>query len=334
MSHSNSSLNCFNNCERKYYYNYVKHITPEVPPSPHLTFGAMAHEVLEKAGALRDNCDAGILDYNICIPSELQYPELKDYFGIKNWQSYFTLVCKQIALYEKQLCKEYNDPIIERELKLSLSPADLVEYKLVYEGEITQPLVGIIDLLIMTNDAATIVDYKFSTKKKTQDDFDMNSQLYLYAMLVNKIYKIPLRNIKIAYIDIPKQDFTMPTLLTNGTLSRAKNQNTLQDMYIAAVKILHPDNFQDMLKPGGYYYDIVNELALNKAAYLQSQYIEVDAYESITHEIIETMKRIELIQKHNLSWLTLHDAYTCKSCAYLHICKSWLNTGINDENAV
>lgn len=329
MSHSNSSLNCFTVCERKYYYNYVEHLAPETPPSPHLTFGAMAHEVLEKAGALRDNCDAGIPDYNICIPSELQYPELKDYFGIKNWQTYFTLICKQIAKYEKQLCDEYENPVIERELKLSLTPGEMYEKHLLYEGEATQPLVGVIDLLIMTPTAATIVDYKFSTKKKTQDDFDMNSQLYLYAMLVHEIYGVPLRNIQIAYIDIPKQDFSMPTLLTNGTLSRAKSQNTLQDMYIAAVQALHPDNWKEAIAPGGYYHDIVNELALNKAAYLQCQYIEMDAYNCIIPQLLDTIRRIEIISKYNLRWLTRFDAYTCKSCEFLHHCKKWLNINNN-----
>lgn len=332
MSHSNSSLNCFTACERKYYYAYVKQVKPDVPPSPHLTFGTMAHEVLEKAGNLRDNCDAGIPDYNICIPSELQYPELKNYFGIKNWQVYFTLVCKQVAEYERELCKEYNNPTIEREIKLSLTPTELYNRKYLYEGEATQPLVGVVDLLIRTDKAATIVDYKFSTKKKTQDDFDMNSQLYLYAMLVHEIYNIPLREIKIAYIDIPKQDFAMPILLTNGTLSRAKNQNTLQSMYITAIQALHPDNWQQQITEGGYYHDIVNELALNKAAYLQSQYLDMDAYNHIIPELFDVIRHIEIINKYNLRWLTRFDAYTCKSCEYMHSCKTWLN--LNKEDTI
>ena len=331
MSHSNSSLNCFTACERKYYYAYIKQVKPDVPPSPHLTFGTMAHEVLEKAGNLRDNCDADIPDYNICIPSELQYSELKEYFGIKNWQTYFTLVCKQVAEYERELCREYNSPTIERELKLTLTPAELTHLGFVYENEATQPLVGVIDLLIYTDTAATIVDYKFSTKKKTQDDFDMNSQLYLYALLVHKTYNIPLRNIRIAYIDIPKQDFAMPILLTNGTLSRAKSQNTLQSMYIAAVQALHPDDWQQQIAKGGYYYDIVNELALNKAAYLQYQYFDMDAYNHIIPELLATLRRIELINKNNLPWLTRYDAYTCKSCEYLHTCKTWLNVNNKEE---
>ena len=80
MTHSNSSLNCFANCMAKYEHNYILHTPPCKPLSPHLPFGTMAHEVLEKAGRLRDEAEDGVVDndtyYNI-IPSEVLYPELK-----------------------------------------------------------------------------------------------------------------------------------------------------------------------------------------------------------------------------------------------------------------
>lgn len=82
------------------------------------------------------------------------------------------------------------------------------------DGVITdQPLVGVIDLLIMTKTSATIIDYKFSTTRKTQSDFDENSQLYLYSYMVHILYDIPLHNIQVGYIDIPKQMFEVPAVL-------------------------------------------------------------------------------------------------------------------------
>ena len=104
MSHSNSSLNCFANCMAKYEHNYILHTPPCKPLSPHLPFGTMAHEVLEKASRLRDEAEDGVVDkdayYNI-IPSEVLYPELTQYFGISSWEKYFTPIIKQIAKYEK-----------------------------------------------------------------------------------------------------------------------------------------------------------------------------------------------------------------------------------------
>lgn len=328
MSHSNSSLNCFANCQKKYWHKYVNFSIPEVTWFPHLEFGTMAHEVLEKAGHLRDNCEAGINDYDVVIPSELYREDLKEHFGISSWHRYFICVCRQVAQYEKELIEEFvnkDELQIERELKLELTPQELVEHGIALEGQFTQPLVGVIDLLLMTKTHATIIDYKFSTKKKTQDDFDMNSQLYLYALFVHFKYNIPLHNIKVGYIDIPKQEFAMPTILTNGTISRSKSQNCSKEMYIEVVKALNPDNWKELIEPGGYYHDIVNELALNKAAYLQTQYLDEEAYGYITNDLLNAAKMIEHMNKNNLPYLSKYDSYSCKSCEYLHSCKPWLN---------
>ena len=328
MSHSNSSLNCFANCQKKYWHKYINFSVPEVTWFPHLEFGTMAHEVLEKAGHLRDSCEAGISDYDVIIPSELYREDLKEHFGITNWHRYFICVCRQVAQYEKELIEEFvnkDELQIERELKLELTPQELVEYGIVHEGEFTQPLVGVIDLLLVTKTNATIIDYKFSTKKKTQDDFDMNSQLYLYALFVHLKYDIPLHNIKVGYIDIPKQEFAMPTILTNGTISRSKSQNCSKEMYVKVVKALNPDNWEELIAPGGYYHDIVNELALNKAAYLQTQYLDEEAYGYITNDLLNAAKMIEHMNKNKLPYLSKYDSYSCKSCEYLHSCKPWLN---------
>ena len=46
----------------KYEHNYILHTPPCKPLSPHLPFGTMAHEVLEKAGRLRDEAEDGVVD--------------------------------------------------------------------------------------------------------------------------------------------------------------------------------------------------------------------------------------------------------------------------------
>ena len=223
----------------KYEHNYILHTPPCKPLSPHLPFGTMAHEVLEKAGRLRDEAEDGVVDkdayYNI-IPSEVLYPELKQYFGISSWEKYFTPIIKQIAKYEKELRQDIIDQCgkceIQRELKLQMTPAELLPYS---RYLLHEPLVGVVDLLFLGTNCATIIDYKFSTKTKGQDEFDMNSQLQLYAFFVNQIYDIPLYNIQIGYIDIPKSELGKPTVLSNGTLSRAKTQNVSQELYEKAL---------------------------------------------------------------------------------------------------
>ena len=329
MAHSNSSLNSFANCMAKYEHNYILHTPPCKPISPHLTFGIMAHDCLYKAGKLRDEYDDGVIqpgDYEQVIPSEVLYPELKEEFGIESWQNYFVPVIKQTAIYERELTKELMDTqtgnvAIEREVKLQLTVEQLK--KLGYTN-IEQSVVGVIDCLIYTKTNAIILDYKFSSSKKTQDDFDMNSQLPLYAFLVHINYDIPLHNIRYGYIDIPKKAFDKPTLLSNGTLSRSKSQNVSQEFYEQCVKAVHGDDNYYNCKEGGYYHDIWNNLALNKAAYLSIQYLDSEVYTGVLNDLMNAAKMIDFMVEHNMTFLRKYDSYSCKSCEYLTACKPWL----------
>lgn len=331
MSHSNSSLNCFANCMAKYEHSYVLHTPPCKPLSPHLPFGTMAHEVLEKAGRLRDETQDGVVDkaaYYSIIPSEVLYPELKAYFGISSWEKYFTPIIKQIAQYERELGQDIVEQCsrvqILREVKLQMRPAELLQY---CSYPLHEPLVGVVDLLFLGKNCATIIDYKFSTKTKGQDEFDMNSQLQVYALLVHHNYHIPLRNIQIGYIDIPKQEFGQPTLLTNGTLSRAKSQNVSQELYQRAVLAVHGDDAYYNCEPGGYYYDAWCNFANNKCAYLNTRYLELDAYEGIVKDILNAASMIDYMKDHKMAFLKKYDSYACKDCEYLTACKPWLTVG-------
>lgn len=330
MSHSNSSLNSFANCMARYKFSYIDNIHKD--DSPHLTFGSMAHEVLYKAGKLRDEYNDGVStdEYKTIIPSEVLFNDLKDYFGINSWERYFTPIIKKVCEYEtkyvNELTNDYGSAQIEREIKLSMSETELETYGI---HGIKQPLVGVIDLLIFNEKAAIIFDYKFSTKKKTQDDFDMNSQLYLYAFFVHKKYGIPLNNIQVGYIDIPKQCFDTPTLLSNGTLSRSKSQNTSQELYEKSVIAVHGDDEVYNCKPGGYYYDCWCNLALNSVAYLTLQYLDQDIYNNILNDLFDAARMIDHIVENKLPFCKKYDAYSCKSCSYLDVCKPWL--GVNNE---
>lgn len=332
MSHSNSSLNCFASCMAKYEHSYILHSPTCKPVSPHLTFGVMAHDVLYKAGILRDETDDGVVDkekYYSIIPSEVLYCDLKREFGIDNWQNYFTAVIKQTALYEEQLKNELlqqgnGNLQVEREVKLQITPEQM--HSIGITG-VNEPLVGVIDLLLYDGINACIVDYKFSSNKKTQDDFDMNSQLPIYAMLVHITYDIPLHNIKYGYIDIPKQSLDKPVLLKNGTLSKSKSQNVTQEMYKKCVVAIHGDDSYYNCDKGGYYWETYNELALNKAAYLSMQYLDFEVYENVVNDVFNAAKMVDFMKEQKMPFLKKYDAYTCKSCEYLTACKPYLTVG-------
>jgi hypothetical protein len=314
----------------KYEHNYIKHTPPCNPPSVHLRFGAMAHEVLYKAGTLRDEIRDGVDDesYRTIIPSDVLHNDLKNEFGITSWREYFMPVIKKTEEYEHELLKELlgedDDVRIYREIKLQLTPDQLKQ--LGYYG-IKQPLVGVIDLLIVGKTRATIVDYKFSTSRKGQDDFDMNSQLPLYALLVHMEYDVPLHNIKIGYIDIPKQQFGKPTLLSNGLLSRSKSQNVSQEFYEKAVIAIHGDHPEYNCKPGGFYYDCWCNLAFNSVAYMNVQYLDLDVYRGVTKDVLDAAVMVDYFVEHKLPFLKKYDSYSCKGCDFIDSCKPWTTVG-------
>jgi MoaA/NifB/PqqE/SkfB family radical SAM enzyme len=296
----------------------------------------MAHDVLYKAGKLRDEVNDGVVDkdkYYSIIPSEVLYADLKTEFGIDNWYQYFNSIIKQVSKYESDMQKELLETnsgnlTIEREVKLQLT-VDMLEQLGIYG--VTQPFVGIIDLLMYTDEYAYILDYKFSSSRKTQDDFDMNSQLPLYAFMVHVLYDIPLHNIKYGYIDIPKQSFGTPIILSNGTISRAKSQNVSQEMYEKAVLAIHGDDPKYNCEPGGYYYDCWCAMALNKAAYLSMQWLDMEVVENVTDDLFDTARMIDSMQKLKMPYLRKYDAYSCKGCEYLEACKPYLTVGDKNE---
>ena len=131
MSHSNTSLNCFASCMKKYEHMYILHTPSDLPPTPHIEFGIMAHDVLYRIGMARDFDENGLAlaeHFEKIVPSELLYPELKEYFKINSWHDYFKAVCQQVIAYELQLVKEMNCPVeIKRELRMQLTVDQLKE---------------------------------------------------------------------------------------------------------------------------------------------------------------------------------------------------------------
>lgn len=326
MKFSNTSLNTYASCQRKFWHNYVNHSSKCKPNPLYFAFGEMAHKVLKDAGDLRDGIEGGCeVNYDTVIPSELEYPELKREFRITNWHSYFVNVCKQVKEYEQAEINYMADE------NVGLSGIEIFREHEIVEIICGKQVIGIIDLLIISSNRqyATIIDYKFSSTQKTQDDFDMNSQLQLYATLVNRRYGVPLRNIRVGYIDIVRSDFERPIVLNNGTLSRAKSQNVSQEMYIACVKALNPDTWEELLAPGGYYYDIVQELVNRKIAYMNVQWLDMDTYNGVMRDVMITLDevydKLNKIPTSDMSnFCARYDAYTCKSCEFLTACKPWL----------
>ena len=133
-----------------------------------------------------------------------------------------------------------------------------------------------------------------------------------------------MHNIRIGYIDIPKQASDIPVILSNGTLSRSKSQNVTQEFYAQAVKAVHGDDPYYHCRPGGHYYEAWCNMALNKTAYMNVQYLDIDTYSATIDEVLNILSTIEMYKLHKLRYISKIDSYSCKSCEYLNSCKKYL----------
>jgi hypothetical protein len=302
----------------------------------------MVHSVLEKAGNIRDLKECGyeltLEEVMNVIPSEIEFQDLKELTKITSWYDYFVPVMKQCAQYEQDLAAEHGGiRQIWRENKLQLSSIQMCNVFSQFGNKnfVRDAFTGIVDLIILCNDGTVIiVDYKTGNKPKDQNDFDMNSQLYLYVLVATIFCKqegieLNFEKCKLAYIDIPRLPTALPRVLPSGKISVAKDQNCFGDNYAAAVAIsLGYDDETPVeqipeLNEGGSYYECYRAMCMNKAAYLSDRMLDIDTYLAIIPEVFDTIVEIESKGTDKRNFLTRFDAWTCVGCDFLSSCKTW-----------
>lgn len=262
---SHSEITTYLDCQKKWKLQYVDNIKLS---SPHLEFGEMAHKVLETN----------------TIPDESLYSNLKEYFKIDNWATYFNRVLSEL----KDFTKDYE--VFARELKLE-----------------NEYLVGVIDLILKRDNTYIICDYKFSNNIKNEVDLFLDEQLNIYAVLFSQRYNVPLENIKICYINIPKVNVGSPKILSSGKLSKDKNQNTTYDEYLFYIDKLglNKEDYSDIL-------DILKDKKMIKIYY---NTINVERVKNIFGNIDNVIKDMDK------GYILEHENYMCKNCPYVSVCK-------------
>lgn len=308
MNHSNSSISCYLNCQRDYYWKYV--MGKREPSNEHLTFGSFGHEQIEKYFQNKNE---------YVFPSEALNANLKAFFGIQSWELYFRNIFKQIDTYHTDIIKRAVEFFGLGEFEMQILTELKTDVCLIYDNNLN----GVIDKCFLFTDLktgkqyATIVDYKFTNSNKTYDDLEMDSQLYIYANIISTKFNIPVKNISVAYISIPKKSTGLPTILANGTYSKAKSQNVLYDDYLFCLKCDFPN--YDENDVNGEYYGILQELKNKRAAYMIIQTIDVDIYNNVMNELQYIVSEIGAKVNSNDKHLFLrkfgkHNCFGCETC--------------------
>lgn len=282
MKHSNSSINCYLNHQRDYYWKYIRGIRED--GNEHLEFGSFGHEQVELYFKNKEE---------YIYPDESLYDNLKAFFGIQSWRLYFRNIFKQIEKYHNEIIKRTIDYYGLTEFEMQILTELKTDTPLIGNEEL---LNGVIDKLFLFTctktgkQYATVVDYKFTNSNKTFDDLDYDSQLYIYAKIVNGEFKVPVKNISVAYISIPKKSTGLPAILNNGTYSKAKSQNVLYEDYLFCVQNDNPN--YDPEDVNGEYYGILQELKAKKSAYMILQSVDLDNYQTVLDDVTNVVTEI------------------------------------------
>ena len=264
---SHSEITTYLDCQKKWYLIYNKGLKVD---NIHLQFGSMGHEVLETR----------------IIPDEGLYPELKEAFGIDSWENYFTTIFNELD----ETFKNYE--VLHREYRVE-----------------TEDIKGVIDVVwrCKTTGKILITDYKFSNKDKGQTDILLDEQMYIYAVAYASLNNIPLEDIFIGYVNIPKAEMKKPRVLKNGSLSKDKAQNTTYALYIEAITE-NGLNAED-------YEDILDEIKDKRLTTVATSNINLEMAQRIMQNIDNTIKDMDK------GYVLERCTFQCKYCDFLDYCK-------------
>ena len=264
---SHSEITTYLDCQKKWDLVYNKKIKIS---NPHTIFGEMGHKVL----------------FDREIPDEILYPELKEYFSIKSWKNYFTNILSEID----ETFKEYD--VLYRELPVE-----------------NEYLKGIIDIVLRNKNTGRylIADYKFSTGVKKFEELFSDEQMYIYAYLFSTLYNVSLDDIDIGYFNITKSDIDYPRVLSNGKLSKDKNQNTTYDLYMEKIKELNLD-VND-------YVDVLDIFKNKKQTSFYSNSLNVSVLVRILSNIDNVIKDMQK------GYILEKCSYQCTRCEFYDKCK-------------
>lgn len=180
---SHSKLKNILDCPMSYHLRYDLGITPKFT-KPALSIGSAVHFGLEH------NNSKCLDEYYLQFDSYKQDEKILAKAMVEGYLLYKDKLFNEI-LGDNKLISEQHELYITGQLK-----SNLVDYN---------EFVGIIDLLLTTNNGFIIVDYK--TSSRTPDWSTYLDQLYRYCFLLNQQFpKIPI--LKIAIINLKKSRIT------------------------------------------------------------------------------------------------------------------------------
>ena len=211
---SNSKIKAWKQCPQNFYYKEVVGIEPRMAP-PALRRGVLIHSMLEyyynkkpwtiPLGEFQKSWD-DLLD------------EEKDYYGGDLPEEAARMMSGYVTKYEN-----HNDQVLAVELNFRETPVEIIP-GIAFKG--------VIDLIMKNEKGTWIVEHKTCKKIPSEDQRFLDMQTIIYTLVAEKLgYKVD----GILWNYVRTKPPTIPRVLKNGGLSRAKDIDTDYDTYYQAI---------------------------------------------------------------------------------------------------
>lgn len=289
---SNSKLTTFRSCQYKYDLNYVRSIEPKLTSKP-LWFGIWIHELLD--------CyyDKDKKDWKIAFAELLkEFNSFSPMQQIKLGENAPEEI-KDIMLYYIKYWKEEDKYInyieLEKFIEVELFPG--------------VRLTGKVDGIIEYDGNYYILEHKTYGSFKL-DSFQrfVNQQTIIYCYVLEKFYGYKIKGVMWDFIksEAPRE----PSLLKDGSMSKAKNQKIIPLSYIRGLK-------RNKLKKKNYL-DVLDKLEPNNTEFFERVFLPVNrrAMKIVLRDVKET---VDVIQSKRLRARNL--SKDCKWCQYKSLCE-------------
>lgn len=298
-----SDLAHFSECRRNFWLNQN---WQEVKPASHYYLGTLVHGGLEDYYRHNRNIDEagkGFIKAREDARQEMdpRFMSSHHYDQLDELDKMAEALLTNYFFYDETEPLEGNVVEVERAFKIPLADEIILS--------------GRIDLIMQTSQGLVIVDHKTaSSLPNNLSGLDVDAQMTAYAWAVNELYgELPYA---IVYNNIMKTLPEEPKVLKNGTLSKAKGQNTVYELYLGAIEDngLDPDDYSDIL------------MDLRMASW--SKYFRRD-WSSRTRASLDSFRKRALIQATEIfnimenpsTWAyPSPNARTCSFCSFIGIC--------------
>lgn len=237
MDLSYSQIKTWKTCRQKWYYKYVEGLEP-IQRIQKVEVGKYGHHLLE-AYYKGEDIQQASEEYWLEQTKDMFQEEMDEYIGVREQAE--NMVERYLKHYDSN---EWKVLAVEEPFRVNIpNPTG---------GESEDYLRGIIDLVVEDEMGEIwLVDHKFTSIDllKYEDNLVLDEQANYYLWALRELLQMDGIS-GIMFNLLRTKEPSVPRVLKNGGLSKAKNIDTTYEVYLQAIKDneLDPADYQDILE--------------------------------------------------------------------------------------